>query len=54
MKNTGRMYVFEATQHLIEEKLCMVISEGLIAPDDALEVSLHEIVHQIDVLELLF
>jgi hypothetical protein len=30
------MNVFETTEHLIEEKLRVVISEGLVASDDAL------------------
>ena len=31
----------------------MVISEGLVASDDTLEIGLHQVVHQIDVLEML-
>lgn len=47
------MDVLEATEHLIEEKLRVVISQGLVASDDTLKIGLHQVVHQIDVLEML-
>jgi hypothetical protein len=47
------VYVFESSKYLIEEELSMIIGEGLVASDDAFEIGLHQVAHQIDVLEVL-
>lgn len=48
-----RMYIFQPAQDLVHEVLYVVDREGLLAVDDSVQVSLHQVLHDVYVLKLL-
>lgn len=51
MKDIGRMEGFEGTKGLVYKVLAMVVAE-LLGTDDTMEVSLHKLLNEIDLCEL--
>ncbi len=51
MDDVGAVDVFEATQQLVEEETHVLVREVLRRVDDAVEIALHQVQHDVDVLE---
>lgn len=53
MEDTCRMYVFQSSKNLVQEKLYMIIRKRLIRLDDLSQVSFHKLTDHVDFFEFL-
>lgn len=52
VQHVGGVDIFETTQDLVDEVLDVIDGERLLAVDDAMQVRLHQILHDVNIFEV--